>query len=115
MRRQLGWLLLLLGILGSVQAAEVCEDPGAPTGDPLFVSETFAGSGNCVWCHNNIHDQQGNDVSIGTDWSSTMMANASRDPFWRAKVRHEDCPDRFEHTDGDPERHAHRQAGLHRW
>jgi len=89
MRRQAGWLILLLGILGSVQADEVCKDPGASTGDPQFVTETFAGSGNCVWCHNNIYDQQGRDVSIGDDWSSTMMANASRDPFWRAKVRSE--------------------------
>ena len=40
-------------------------------------------------CHNGLNDQDGLDVSIETDWSSTMMANSTRDPFWRAKVRSE--------------------------
>lgn len=31
----------------------------------------------------------GEDVNIYDDWRSTMMANAARDPFWRAKVTHE--------------------------
>nr|MCU0734594.1 hypothetical protein [Methylotetracoccus sp.] len=63
--------------------------PPASGGLPTFVSEHFSGSGNCTLCHNNIRDGQGNDVSIETDWSSTMMANAARDPLWRAKVRSE--------------------------
>lgn len=89
MDRHIGWILLLSGILGSAQADGVCPMPGNSTGDPQFTSDTFVGSGNCVWCHNNIYDEYGRDVSIGRDWSSTMMANASRDPFWRAKVRSE--------------------------
>lgn len=40
-------------------------------------------------CHNSISDSNGTDVSIETDWSSTMMANSARDPLWRAKVRSE--------------------------
>jgi len=87
--RQMWWILLLLGIQWGVQADETRLPPVASPGDPLFFSNTFAGSGHCMWCHNNIYDQQGRDVSIGRDWSSTMMANASRDPFWRAKVRSE--------------------------
>ena len=63
-------------------------DPGDP-GDPTFTTSHFSGSQNCAMCHNGIVDNQNKDVSIITDWSSTMMANATRDPFWRAKVRSE--------------------------
>ncbi|ATG91951.1 dockerin type I domain-containing protein [Methylomonas koyamae] len=63
-------------------------DP-ADAGDPTFTTSHFSGSQNCAMCHNGIVDNQNKDVSIITDWSSTMMANASRDPFWRAKVRSE--------------------------
>ncbi|MCX7096681.1 MAG: multiheme c-type cytochrome [Methylococcales bacterium] len=63
--------------------------PAASGGDPLFQSEHFWGSANCAVCHNGLGDNKNQDVSIETDWSSTMMANASRDPFWRAKVRSE--------------------------
>lgn len=61
----------------------------ADAGDPTFTTSHFSGSQNCAMCHNGIVDNQGKDVSIITDWSSTMMANSSRDPFWRAKVRSE--------------------------
>jgi len=63
--------------------------PPASSGDPAFTSEHFSGSANCTMCHNNIQDSTGKDVSIETDWSSTMMANSARDPFWKAKVRSE--------------------------
>jgi hypothetical protein len=36
-----------------------------------------------------LTDNQGKDVSIVRNWSSTMMANSTRDPLWRAKVRSE--------------------------
>ncbi len=54
-----------------------------------FTSYHFSGSGNCATCHNGITDESGNDVSIEKAWSSTMMANATKDPLWRAKVRSE--------------------------
>lgn len=63
--------------------------PSASPGNPSFTSEHFSGSSNCTQCHNGIKDSSGKDVSIETDWSSTMMANSTRDPFWRAKVRSE--------------------------
>lgn len=62
--------------------------PAAP-GNPAFTSTHFSGSQNCAFCHDGIRDKNGADVSIAIDWSSSMMANASRDPFWRAKVRSE--------------------------
>ena len=63
--------------------------PAASPGSPLFSSEHFRGSEVCAACHNGINDSSGNDVSIVTDWSSTMMANSARDPLWKAKVRSE--------------------------
>jgi hypothetical protein len=63
--------------------------PPASTGNPLFVSEHFAGSGVCAKCHDNIMDDANKEVSIQKDWSATMMANAARDPFWKAQVRSE--------------------------
>ena len=69
---------------------------------PILIAQTeltseaddiFSGSGNCVLCHqsngtaNTAAD--GTDVSQPTQWRSTMMANAARDPFWQAMVRSE--------------------------
>ncbi len=53
----------------------------------------FSASGKCTQCHNTnataLRDNSGNDVSPVSQWRSTMLANASKDPFWRAKVKHE--------------------------
>lgn len=57
--------------------------------DATFTSTHFSGSGNCTACHNGLSDAAANDVSIESDWSTSMMANATRDPFWRAKVASE--------------------------
>jgi hypothetical protein len=60
-------------------------------GQPLssfFVSH-FVGSGTCAFCHSDLVDDNGNDVSIDTHWRSTMMANAAADPLWQAKVSSE--------------------------
>jgi hypothetical protein len=73
----------------SLAAAETFAAESASAGNPLFTTTHFSGSQNCAMCHNGIVDKNGADVSIITDWSSTMMANSSRDPFWRAKVRSE--------------------------
>lgn len=54
-----------------------------------FTTTHFTGSKACAFCHNGISDQQGQDVSIETHWSSTMMANSTRDPLWRAKFQSE--------------------------
>ncbi len=54
--------------------------------DPTFMTTHFSGSANCAFCHNGLTDGDGNDVSIEKDWSGTLMANASRDPFWEAKL-----------------------------
>ena len=60
-----------------------------PDGDPAFLTTHFSGSANCAECHNGITDASGADVSIEQDWATSMMANATRDPYWRAKVTSE--------------------------
>ena len=54
----------------------------------LTTSETddFSGSGICAFCHSRLRDEAGNDVSNDVQWRSTMMANASKDPLWQAKI-----------------------------
>ena len=51
-----------------------------------FTTSHFSGSGNCATCHDGLTDTSGEDVSIVSDWGGSMMANAAKDPFWRAKV-----------------------------
>jgi len=62
---------------------------GGTVYDANFTSVHFSGSGNCSMCHNGLYDASGKDVSIETDWSSAMMANSTRDPLWKAKLRSE--------------------------
>ena len=52
-----------------------------------FETDHFSGSGKCSLCHDDLTDDtSGEDVSIVKDWGNSMMANATKDPFWRAKV-----------------------------
>lgn len=50
--------------------------------------ELFAQSSSC-FCHDGLRDRNGSDVSIPPEWSQSMMAHASKDPYWRAKVSSE--------------------------
>src|SRR5205085_7977542 len=51
--------------------------------------EMFRSSDQCMACHNGLTTPSGEDVSIGASWRASMMANASRDPYWQAGVRRE--------------------------
>jgi len=57
---------------------------------PRQSSTLFIGSGICADCHSAygsvLTTPDGRDISPVTGWRSSMMANASRDPYWRAKV-----------------------------
>ena len=62
--------------------------------DPLPFGRTtlFAGSGLCEVCHASdgvVMSVNGIDVSPISYWRSTMMGNASKDPFWLAVVAEE--------------------------
>ncbi len=52
-------------------------------------SPAFAHSRECMACHNGLIGPSGEDVSIGTAWRGSMMANAARDPYWQGSVRRE--------------------------
>lgn len=43
----------------------------------------------CVSCHNQLVTPSGEDISFGSDWRASMMANSARDPYWQAAVRRE--------------------------
>jgi len=49
----------------------------------------FQTADRCMACHNGLSSPSGQDVSIGTSWGASMMANAARDPYWQAGVRRE--------------------------
>jgi hypothetical protein len=75
--------------------ARLAEGPG-PARNPAqgtvlsaFTTADFSGPGTCTLCHEGLFDEAGADVSLTTDWRSTMMANAAKDPVWQAKVSSE--------------------------
>jgi hypothetical protein len=51
--------------------------------------DLFQTSDRCLACHNTLSTAGGEDISIGTSWRPTMMANSARDPYWMAGVRRE--------------------------
>ncbi|HOZ37868.1 MAG TPA: hypothetical protein PLH64_03875 [Anaerolineaceae bacterium] len=61
--------------------------PGGPFAD--FQTADFMGPSICTLCHIGLLDQSGKDVSMPSDWRSTMMAHAGIDPVWQAKVSSE--------------------------
>ncbi|MBI3510904.1 MAG: T9SS type A sorting domain-containing protein [Bacteroidetes bacterium] len=62
---------------------------------PFDTNTYFATGGRCGGCHGHdptqisLYTSWGEDVNIMDDWQGTMMANAAKDPLWRAKVSHE--------------------------
>lgn len=107
--RKLAVLILLTLILAAcaspqpaaTQPAPVTQEAAlpatAPAAKPEFnglplVSdrgELFSGSAVCVSCHTGMRDEAGTDVSIDKSWSASMLANASKDPYYLATVRSE--------------------------
>lgn len=79
------WMVSLLAGVSGAQAPV----PAVPSAGPHQVADLFAHSNECMTCHNNLTAPSGADVSIGTTWRSTMMANSARDPYWHASVRRE--------------------------
>lgn len=84
-----GMVSALIGVVGWGYLANAAV-PAMPANHPLFATST-----HCIACHSDIHTPGGEDISIGWQWRATMMANASRDPYWHAGIRREvmDHPD----------------------
>ena len=74
--------------LATPQAASGSAPDQAP-GTPRPDLQLFVHSRDCVACHNQLSTPAGEDVSIGSSWRATMMANSARDPYWQAAVRRE--------------------------
>ena len=85
--------LMLFGGCGGGGGSDDSTDTTDTTESTLvgstFIGEYYSGSGNCSVCHDGITDSNGNDLSIVTAWSTSMMANAARDPYWQAKIASE--------------------------
>ena len=72
-------LVLLFSVMMFAQSAHA--------GQPA--AQIFHTSDRCMACHNDLAEASGKDISIGTNWSGSMMANSARDPYWHAGVRRE--------------------------
>jgi hypothetical protein len=59
------------------------------TAHAQVVPELFVTADRCMACHNSLVTATGQDISIGVDWRSSMMANSARDPYWQAAIRRE--------------------------
>jgi hypothetical protein len=81
-----------LAALATPQPPLAAQAPASHDG-PLFQT-----ADNCMACHNGLTTPSGEDVSIGSSWRASMMANSARDPYWQAAVRREaaDHPDAVE-------------------
>jgi hypothetical protein len=79
--------LLLIAVVTAPDARsaqrEKPKDPHVPFGAHFETSE------RCLACHNGLSTASGEDISIGFNWRTSMMANAARDPYWHAGVRRE--------------------------
>jgi len=92
-------LLLFLAPFFVLLPWRIDDAPTAPT--PTLRSATavsapadttrvqFTTAGTCMGCHNGVVTSAGEDISFGSDWRASMMANSARDPYWHAAVRRE--------------------------
>ncbi|KAA6455687.1 hypothetical protein DYQ86_27090 [Acidobacteria bacterium AB60] len=74
-------LVLLFAVLAWVAPGRAASK-GEAKGD-------FRTSDRCVACHNELKTKEGEDISIGLQWSASVMANSARDPYWQGSVRRE--------------------------
>ena len=76
--------LALIACLFVLSNAAAAQKPAAAD-----VPQLFATSDKCMACHNGLVTKTGQDVSIGFNWQSSMMAHSAKDPYWQASVRRE--------------------------
>lgn len=87
------WKVIMIRVTaaGGVLATVASARAQLPVADP----QLFVPAATCMACHNGLTSPDGMDISIGSNWRATMMANSARDPYWQAAVRREtlDHPD----------------------
>lgn len=95
-----GFLILGLLTLSTALAQQPTGLPKDPTWgrgnfQPKSANSVFATGDGCSLCHSAsptagaLWSSTGEDVSPHGLWQATMMANAARDPYWRAQVAKE--------------------------
>ena len=84
-------ILVVLTLLFSIAivGCAATEVPPSTENANLLEMVLFQPSSNCIACHQGMKDTLGNDVAINTEWQSSIMANAARDPYYLASVRME--------------------------
>jgi hypothetical protein len=90
MRKVLASSFLLSGaamVVALLAPVTVAQTPGGPAHPPT--GALFLPSSQCMACHNGVSSAGGEDVSFGTLWRASMMAQSARDPYWQAGVRRE--------------------------
>src|SRR4029453_4215663 len=89
------FLLAVAGAFAPIPRTLMAQGNGAGRAVSRDVSKSknfgthFQTSDRGVACHNGITTSTGEDISIGVNWRTSMMANAGRDPYWMAGVRRE--------------------------
>lgn len=63
--------------------------PAQSAGSQTTPVQMFVTSDTCLACHNSLITNSGQDVSIGSNWQSSLMAHSAKDPYWQASVRRE--------------------------
>ncbi len=84
MRAPRSWLVATAVVaVAGCEPHTALEQPGGST-SPWFREGT-----SCMACHDRITTSSGEDVSFGSLWQASIMANSARDPYWQATVRRE--------------------------
>ncbi len=91
MTRKHAWLLLSacagVTIFFAAAAHRVAAlEAGGVSGTVPVDHILFATSNHCMSCHSQVKAPDGEDISIGTQWRASVMANSSRDPYWQASI-----------------------------
>lgn len=87
MRRVTLFLVVLAASLALVPTIPQAAGQGTPA--PATQAPTLVTAETCLSCHTGLVSPLGRDVSFGSHWRASMMANAARDPYWQAGVRRE--------------------------
>lgn len=77
------WLSILLLAFVSIAVGEP-PPAGYSANEPQFQT-----SDRCLACHNGLVSPGGEDVSMASDWRTSVMANSAIDPYWEASLRRE--------------------------
>src|SRR5258708_11189421 len=83
----IGAILLGLAVAGAPAVLQGQSQTENAKGDRVSPGTVFRTSDRCVACHNGMTTKDGEDISIGVQWRSSIMANSSRDPYWQGSVR----------------------------